>query len=77
VKSEDGIVWRASLESAHTGRRVGFASLEELFRFLEKEACQVAEDQTTPSAGGTGDDVDQECRCTERRKPHSGSKGRE
>jgi hypothetical protein len=34
VRSEDGIVWRASLESAHTGDRIGFASLDALFAFL-------------------------------------------
>jgi hypothetical protein len=27
-------VWRASLESPHTGERLGFASLEALFVFL-------------------------------------------
>jgi hypothetical protein len=26
--------WRASLEDSHTGERIGFASLEELFAFL-------------------------------------------
>lgn len=30
-------VWRASLESPHTGERLGFGSLEALFAFLEKE----------------------------------------
>ena len=29
--------WRASLESPHTGERRGFANLEELVAFLEKE----------------------------------------
>jgi hypothetical protein len=47
------MVWRASLESACTGERVGFASLEELFRFLEGEVCRIAEDQKTPGAGET------------------------
>jgi hypothetical protein len=28
-------VWRASLRSSHTGETVGFASLEELFEFLQ------------------------------------------
>ena len=31
--------WRASLESAHTGRRHGFASLKLLFAFLEGETA--------------------------------------
>ena len=34
VEAEDGPVWRASLESPHTGERAGFASLEALFAFL-------------------------------------------
>ncbi len=27
-------LWRASLEDPHTGERIGFASLEQLFAFL-------------------------------------------
>ena len=30
-------LWRASLKSAHTGEQVGFASLADLFAFLENE----------------------------------------
>ncbi len=30
-------VWRASLESPHTGEHLGFASLKELFAFLEAQ----------------------------------------
>lgn len=36
VKSEGKLVWRASLESPHTGERRGFGSLAELFIFLEQ-----------------------------------------
>jgi hypothetical protein len=36
VRSEDGITWRASLESADTGERKGFASLDALFAFLRQ-----------------------------------------
>jgi hypothetical protein len=39
VRSEDGIVWRASLESAHIGERIGFASLDALFAFLREQTC--------------------------------------
>jgi hypothetical protein len=46
------MAWRASLESARTGERAGFASLEELFSFLEKEARQVALDQASPDLRG-------------------------
>jgi hypothetical protein len=29
--------WRASLEDPHTGKRIGFASLEQLFAFLMEQ----------------------------------------
>ncbi len=29
--------WRASLEDPHTGERIGFASLEQLFTFLMEQ----------------------------------------
>lgn len=36
--SVDGeLVWRASLESPHTGERLGFADVESLFAFLDAE----------------------------------------
>ena len=35
-QSEADNVWRASLESPHTGERRGFASLESLFEFLRQ-----------------------------------------
>jgi hypothetical protein len=38
--------WRASLESPHTGELTGFANLEDLFAFLEKEVREVAQGQT-------------------------------
>jgi hypothetical protein len=34
VRCKEGIAWRASLESARSGERMGFASLDELFDFL-------------------------------------------
>jgi len=36
VKSGEGTAWRASLESANGGERVGFASLGALFDFLRR-----------------------------------------
>jgi hypothetical protein len=43
VRSEDGIVWRASIESAHTGERIGFASLADLFAFFgERDRVELA-----------------------------------
>jgi hypothetical protein len=47
-------VWRASLEDPHTGERRGFATLQELFTYLETEACQVDGDSPTSNLGGTG-----------------------
>ncbi|MBL7063652.1 MAG: hypothetical protein ISS49_05505 [Anaerolineae bacterium] len=32
-----GVVWRFSLEDAHTGQRQGFASLEEMVAFLRSQ----------------------------------------
>lgn len=37
TRSRGELVWRASLESAETGERWGFADLTDLFAFLEKE----------------------------------------
>jgi hypothetical protein len=38
-----GAVWRASLESSHTGKREGFASLDELIEFLHRQTGAVAD----------------------------------
>jgi hypothetical protein len=35
------LIWRASLESARTGERRGFASLADLFAFLEQETASI------------------------------------
>jgi hypothetical protein len=37
TRSRGELIWRASLESAETGERRGFADLTDLFAFLEKE----------------------------------------
>jgi hypothetical protein len=37
IKSGGELVWRASLESPHTGERRGFASLGALFAFLRRQ----------------------------------------
>ena len=49
TKSGGEQVWRASLESPHTGERKGFASLTDLFTFLEQETGHRARGQTTPN----------------------------
>ena len=38
VSSDGGPIWRASVESPHTGEGLGFGSLEELFDFLRAQA---------------------------------------
>ncbi len=48
VKSEDELVWRASLESPHTRERRGFPSLAELFAFLERETGNVVPVDPSP-----------------------------
>ncbi len=55
VRGEDGMAWRASLESARTGERVGFASLQDLFAFLEQEVCQNAQGETAPNRDSEGE----------------------
>ena len=37
VSDEEEPVWRASLKSAHSGERLGFVGLEELFDYLRAE----------------------------------------
>jgi len=37
TKDRDASVWRTSLENPHTGARLSFATLEDLFAFLTKK----------------------------------------
>ena len=57
VSGEEKAVWRASLESPHTGERRGFANLADLFTFLEKETGHAARGQTAPNADEKGGDA--------------------
>jgi hypothetical protein len=43
VNDDGQPVWRASLESPHTGERHGFANLEMLFAFLEEKTEELAQ----------------------------------
>ena len=47
-------VWRASLESPHTGERHGFAGLTDLFTFLEQETSRAAQRQDVLDADEKG-----------------------
>ena len=56
VESEGELVWRASLDSPHTGQRRGFAGLAEMYAFLEQEAGEGArETPSLPDAPSTGE----------------------
>jgi hypothetical protein len=47
-------VWRASLESPHTGERHGFANLQVLFAFLEEQTRGQAESIDRPDSDEPG-----------------------
>jgi hypothetical protein len=40
IESGGELIWRASLESALTGKQRGFASLDDLFEFLREQTIQ-------------------------------------
>ena len=50
--------WRASLEDPHTGERLGFASLEQLFAFLMEQTERAGPDvgRRTGDGGGRTED---------------------
>jgi hypothetical protein len=60
VRNKGQADWRASVENAHTGERQGFASLADLFTFLEGEVGQVDKDQDPPSVGEKGGDIEKQ-----------------
>jgi len=45
TQSDEQDIWRASLESPGTGQRHGFASLQELFRFLQTQTEQAGTEE--------------------------------
>lgn len=51
AKEQDQTVWRASLENPHTGERLGFATLERLFAFLEDQTTAVVTRGGEPEQG--------------------------
>ena len=44
-EGEGGVGWRASLHNPHTGERLGFGSVDDLFRYLLRQIG------TAPSSG--------------------------
>jgi hypothetical protein len=59
IKNGDERVWRASLESPHTGECKRFASLTDLFDFLEQKIGHRILGQTIPDADKKGGDTEQ------------------
>jgi hypothetical protein len=55
TEQNGALVWRASLENAHTGERWAFASMAELYAFLDQETAAVNEQE--PPGAAT------DCRC--------------
>ena len=45
VEARGQIVWRASLESSHTGERWGFADLNALYAFLRQQSTAVSDSE--------------------------------
>jgi hypothetical protein len=56
VEEGENAPWRASLESPQSGARRGFASLVELFTFLETQTGQIARGRPSPGMGEKGGD---------------------
>lgn len=54
TERKGALVWRASLESAHTGERRGFSSLVELCAFLEQETAAAESGESRLPAGDDG-----------------------
>jgi hypothetical protein len=48
AREDEPALWRASLESPHTGERLGFESLEMAFEFLR---TQIVLESSGPAAG--------------------------
>lgn len=48
VQEAGQTVWRASLENPHTGEKLGFATLERLFAFLEDQAALAGDENPAP-----------------------------
>jgi hypothetical protein len=50
ITSDGNLVWRASVESPHTGERHGFADLQVLFAFLEEQTRGQADPIALPGS---------------------------
>lgn len=50
TQSDGELAWRASLEDSHTGKLTGFASLADLFAYLERETAPGDNDKPESSS---------------------------
>ena len=53
-KSQDELIWRASLEKPGSGERLGFKDLENLFLYLNRRVAQMEKD-TDPGRNVEGE----------------------
>ena len=51
TESDEGLVWRASLESPHSGERAGFTSLACLLAYLKREMSGIERQEASPPDG--------------------------
>jgi hypothetical protein len=51
ARADGELIWRASLESPHTGERLSFADAETLFAFLDAQTREFAPQGTAPPDG--------------------------
>jgi hypothetical protein len=56
IADEEGVAWRASLETPGTGQRRGFGSLPELFAYLSAQAELRESDPTREQPAATGEE---------------------
>ncbi len=54
IRDGETCTWRASLERPGTQERRGFATLEDLFDFLRRQAAPAPEQAAVGSGGGDG-----------------------
>ncbi len=50
VNTNGEVVWHVSIEDPHTGERHGFANLDRLFEFLERQTRELDQIQATALA---------------------------
>ena len=48
AQGKDDLVWRASLEGARTGERLGFTTLEDLFDFVREQTLDGSDSEPNP-----------------------------